>query len=251
MNKLLKIINFFRTYNNDTITIKKSFSKDSEIKIYSEVEILEKHEVYQNILSNLSKGSVLDIGCGSGRFPLFLSKKGYKVSAIDFNEDMIKYAKSINTKKKINFIVYDIKNKLPFKNNYFDNVISIYNVLTYLPKKEDRLFAIKEMIRVLKKNGKIILTFSNRNYPKVMFKSIISYVLAKLIQNKNFSFGDIFVTYKDENVYNVFKQHIFSAKELNNIFKMFNLRFNIFVESHFKDKKDLFNKGIILIGEKK
>ena len=88
---------------------------------------------------------VLDNGCGNGSFANFF--KG-KVIGVDISEEMLKFAaKRMKVKK-------GSSENLPFKNETF-NVVFCRSTLHHLknPKK-----AIDEMQRVLKPNGKIIVS---------------------------------------------------------------------------------------------
>jgi ubiquinone/menaquinone biosynthesis C-methylase UbiE len=96
---------------------------------------------YKNILKEL-KGKTLDIGCGLGEF---IKKNG---SGIDMNPYCVNYCKGkgLDVKK-------GKAEKIPFKNNTFDSVFCLC-VLEHLKKPKQ---AIKEMARVLKPKGKLIL----------------------------------------------------------------------------------------------
>ncbi len=96
---------------------------------------------------------VLDLGCGNGRlFELFKDKK-IKYVGVDFSEKFIKKARE---KYGNHFQVADIFS-LPFSDNYFDSVWTIA-VFHHIPSQELRLKALKEISRVSKKNGRIIVT---------------------------------------------------------------------------------------------
>lgn len=95
------------------------------------------------------KGKILDIGCGS--YPYFLT-------STDFNE---KYGidPSFNSLpiKNINLKKLDVtKQKLPFKDNFFDTVamLAVFEHLDY--KKLN--FVLKEIRRVLKREGILVMT---------------------------------------------------------------------------------------------
>ncbi|MEM4134265.1 MAG: class I SAM-dependent methyltransferase [Candidatus Micrarchaeia archaeon] len=108
-------------------------------------------------------GKLLDIGCGSGRNLLHFAEKGFDWYGIDFSKEMIKMAienftrKNINVKRRLK--VGDMT-ELPFPDESFDYIISIAS-FHHLPK-EEQLKAIKEMKRVLKENGEMIISVWNK-----------------------------------------------------------------------------------------
>lgn len=97
------------------------------------------------------KGRILDIGCGS--YPYFLSNTSFKEK---YGLDPSLKLSEISD-KNLNLKVLDItKNKLPFKNNYF-NVITMLAVFEHI--EQDKLPEILyEIKRVLKKGGVFIIT---------------------------------------------------------------------------------------------
>jgi ubiquinone/menaquinone biosynthesis C-methylase UbiE len=103
---------------------------------------------------------VLDVGCGRGDIALYLGKNLNEVFGIDYSKEAIGIANSIKNnfsksmQKKVHFMVMNIK-KLSFPDNYFDVVICI-DVLEHLYKEEAE-YALREMKRVLKKNGILFL----------------------------------------------------------------------------------------------
>ena len=109
-------------------------------------------------LCHIKKGSyVLEVGCGVGLTTAYLAKKGCKVVGIDLSEKMIEKAREKAKRKgledKIEFLVADAQ-KLPFKDNTFDAVIS-ESVYVFIP---DRKKAMKEFNRVIKKGGYVGIT---------------------------------------------------------------------------------------------
>jgi len=100
---------------------------------------------------------VLDLGCGNGRFFEFFKEKNIDYFGVDSSEKLIEIAKKKYPKGK--FQVANALN-LPFPSNFFDKVYSLA-VLHHIPSKEFRLRFLKEVKRVLKPEGLLILTVWN------------------------------------------------------------------------------------------
>lgn len=100
---------------------------------------------------------VLDLGCGVGYGSYFLARNRSKhIDALDIDPKAIKYAQKRYTHTKIKYWVSDAK-ELPFDKNVFDCVVS-FEVIEHI--KEYTIY-LKEIKRVLKKNGKFILSTPN------------------------------------------------------------------------------------------
>jgi ubiquinone/menaquinone biosynthesis C-methylase UbiE len=119
-------------------------------------------------------GYVLDIGVGTG--DMFyrivpLNKEGYNVG-LDISPQMLFKAKKKlngNIKSKTILILGNAFN-LPFGDNSFDYIFSSY-VFDLLPEEEFETIT-KEVYRVLKKNGKVVIitmSFGYRWYNKLWF----------------------------------------------------------------------------------
>jgi len=100
----------------------------------------------------LKKDKVLDLGCGNGRF---FEKVNAEYFGVDNSEELIKIARE----KYGNYFKVGSALDIPFEDNYFDRVYSIA-VLHHIPLDYQEVF-IKEIKRVLKKDGLIILTVWN------------------------------------------------------------------------------------------
>jgi SAM-dependent methyltransferase len=101
---------------------------------------------------------VLDLGCGSGRHLVFLAKNGFDVYGIDIAKSGIKLAKNWlkEEKLKAHLKIGDIYKKLPYKDNFFDAIVSTQTL--HHNRIEKIRKAIKEIERILKPGGLIFIT---------------------------------------------------------------------------------------------
>ncbi len=93
--------------------------------------------------------NILDAGCGTGRLAELMQQYG-NVIGIDMSDEALKFAKKRGlTVQKASVM------KLPFKDNSFEVITSIDVI--YHKAVNDDVKALKEMHRVLKPNGVLIL----------------------------------------------------------------------------------------------
>lgn len=104
---------------------------------------------------------ILEAGCGPGYYLNLLSKLGtaYKLYGVDVDESALALAKKIPNTKEV--LKADLAKQLPFKVNYFDKAI-LSEVVEHIP---DDKKAFREVYRVLKPGGKLVITVPNINYP--------------------------------------------------------------------------------------
>jgi len=102
---------------------------------------------------------ILDLGCGTGRHLIFFSQKGFTVYGFDASPKALEIAGKWLAErcKEVELNHHRMENKFPYKNCFFDAVISIQVIHHNLMK--DVIFTIKEIERILKPNGLIFITF--------------------------------------------------------------------------------------------
>jgi len=107
------------------------------------------------LIGDVRGKKVLDVGCGTGFYSLWLSEKGAKVLGIDSSEEMIKIAKEKASKKMLDakFSIGDITD-LRIEDSVFDVVLS---TLVLMDVKElDK--AVGELVRVTRNGGDIVIS---------------------------------------------------------------------------------------------
>jgi len=117
---------------------------------------------------------VLEIGATPGQFTAMLVDAGYRVSAIDlFPEERAALWRSLGV--EIQFCNLD-EQPLPFASGRFDAVI-FSEVIEHLAGSP--LPALREMVRVLRPGGRLILTTPNQLYLKSRLRTLLDIVLGR------------------------------------------------------------------------
>ena len=110
----------------------------------------------------LSPGSVLDIGCGTGENAIFLAQNGFLVTGIDLVRDAIRTAKAKAAERKVK-VDFRVGNALSIESgeDEFDNVVDSGLFHTFSDK--ERLVFAQETARVLRKGGSyFMMCFSDK-----------------------------------------------------------------------------------------
>jgi ubiquinone/menaquinone biosynthesis C-methylase UbiE len=132
-----------------------------ETRLEKGMGIFEFERIKELITQQISKqnSTIIDVGGGTGKYAEWLSSNGHTVHLVEPVLKHIKLAQKRAKKLKNPFsVAVGEARKLPFEDNTADLVI-LHGPLYHLQKREDRVAAILEAKRVLKKNG-IILGFA-------------------------------------------------------------------------------------------
>lgn len=105
---------------------------------------------------------VLDAACGSGYGSDIIAKNNTRrVVGVDISEDAIQFSKQKFQNSKVGFLQANVE-KLPFKNNLFDLVVS-FETLEHIHRPKS---FIRESARILKKDGLFICSTPNAEFYK-------------------------------------------------------------------------------------
>ena len=154
--------NYAETYD------KEEFTKGT----IGECDFIEKEINYDKTVK------ILDIGCGTGRHSIELSKRGYAVTGIDLSESQLKRAKQKASKQslKIDFQKHDAR--IPHFSNAFDLVIMLCEGGFPLMETDEMNFQIlQNAANALKSRGKLIFTTLNGLFP--LFHSVKDFLAAE------------------------------------------------------------------------
>lgn len=122
------------------------------LKIYDKYEDI-LNQVYNISTKSLNKDSkILEIGVGTGNLSSKFLRDNYNIVGIDQSREMLRVSKNKYPKLEVRLGEFL---KIPYSDKTFDAIVSTY-AFHHLNSQEKSL-AIKEMMRVLKEDGKIVI----------------------------------------------------------------------------------------------
>ncbi len=138
---------------------------DSFARVYDEVvhtpaaQGLPFYEAYDRVLDETARhaqkhgGRLLDIGCGTGNLSARLAFAGLSVVGVDQSLEML-----VQAKKKLPKVLFHQGTflSLPFEQASFDTITASYAF--HHCDAQERPLAVREMKRVLRRQGRIVLT---------------------------------------------------------------------------------------------
>jgi 2-polyprenyl-3-methyl-5-hydroxy-6-metoxy-1,4-benzoquinol methylase len=109
---------------------------------------------------------ILDVGCGTGRHSIELTRRGYNITGIDLSESQLKRAKEkaelLNL--KINFLKEDARN-LSFSKEFDVAIMLCEGGFPLMETDEMNYEILKQVTKSLKNKGKFIFTTLNGLFP--------------------------------------------------------------------------------------
>jgi D-alanine-D-alanine ligase len=123
-------------------------------------------DLLTNILKLRAEDVILDLACGQGRHSLELGRRGFKnVYGLDRSHYLINKARQTNLQERlgVNFKEGDAR-KLPYNEDTFNVVMILGNSFGYFESMDDDIRILKEVMRVLRPNGRFLLDVADGNY---------------------------------------------------------------------------------------
>jgi 2-polyprenyl-3-methyl-5-hydroxy-6-metoxy-1,4-benzoquinol methylase len=114
---------------------------------------------------------IIDIGCGTGRHAIELTKRGYNVTGVDLSENQIKRAreKAQEAGVTIDFQIQDARN-LSFDGEFDLAIMLCEGGFSLMETDEMNFEILKNATKALKSKGKLIFTTLNGLFP--LFHSV-------------------------------------------------------------------------------
>ena len=128
-------------YSKIANTYNKRYSVNYLVNIESEI---------RNLISSNNCKTILEAGCGTGRWISALEENGRKIFGLDYSFDMMRISNSDKT--HLNLVNADAVN-IPFKDGFFDLIFCV-NAIHHFPDKEK---FISECFRMLSDKGMLAI----------------------------------------------------------------------------------------------
>jgi 2-polyprenyl-3-methyl-5-hydroxy-6-metoxy-1,4-benzoquinol methylase len=130
-----------------------------------ECDFIEKEIAYDRSLK------IIDIGCGTGRHSIELTKRGHNVTGVDLSENQIKRAreKAQEAGVTIDFQIQDARN-LPLEGEFDLAIMLCEGGFSLMETDEMNFEILKNATKALKSKGKLIFTTLNGLFP--LFHSV-------------------------------------------------------------------------------
>lgn len=151
MKKMTELEQYYNKFNEE----KRLNSRHGNVEFITSMKYI--HEYLES--SHPSK--ILDIGAGTGRYSVPLAEEGHDVTAVE----LVKYNLGILKKKNSSVKAYqgNALNLKRFPDDEFDLVL-VFGPMYHLYSFEEKVQALKEAKRVVKKDGVILVAYCMNEY---------------------------------------------------------------------------------------
>jgi ubiquinone/menaquinone biosynthesis C-methylase UbiE len=121
--------------------------------------------------------TILDIGGGCGQYTFWLAELGHRVHLRDIVPHHIKKAREMSAEKNVKIASIEVGNALSLDiKDETCNVVLLFGPMYHLVNKEERLLALKECLRVLKRGGQLFIHAIGR-YSGLVYGTTKGFVL--------------------------------------------------------------------------
>ncbi len=122
----------------------------------------------ENEIDFNKQAKILDIGCGTGRHTLELTRRGYNVTGIDLSERQVGIAreKALKENLEVRFIKADAR-ELDFQNEFDMAIMLCEGGFPLMETDEMNFMILQNAAKALREGGKLIFTTLNGLFPMV------------------------------------------------------------------------------------
>jgi 2-polyprenyl-3-methyl-5-hydroxy-6-metoxy-1,4-benzoquinol methylase len=181
----------------------KNYAMKYDAEVYTQGTIGECDFIEQEIKFNKA-ARILDIGCGTGRHAIELTKRGYTVVGIDLSDSQMNRAKEKATEQNlhIDFQKQDARN-LPFSQEFDLAIMLCEGAFPLMETDEMNYLILKSAANALKPQGKFIFTTLNGLFP--LFHSVKEFLESQKKNENQISNNSPFdlLTFREHNAISI------------------------------------------------
>ena len=198
------LIEYYNKFNED----KRFNSRHGKIEYITSLKYIYKY------LNKMENPKILDIGAGTGKYSIKLADDGYDVTALELVKHNLRVIEKNSAKVKTylgNAIDLSV-----FNDNSFDLVL-LFGPMYHLISDNDKIKALNEAKRVVKKDGIIMVAYIMNEYA-ILTYGFKENNIKKSIDNKLVD-SNFHITPKEKDLYSYVR-----LKDINRYNKIVNLK---------------------------
>ena len=153
MNELEK---YYNKFNED----KRLLSRHGQVEFFVAMHYI------NEVIGNRKGLDIIDIGAGTGRYSVELSEAGHNLTAVEYVNKNVSQIKMKSA--KIRALQGDAMNLKKFKDESFD-IALLFGPTYHLFSHEDKLQAICEAKRIVRKGGHILIMYLMNEYAFITY----------------------------------------------------------------------------------
>lgn len=182
------LINYYNKFNED-----KRLTRRHGI-----IEYKTTMKYIHDYLTTMDNPKIIDIGAGTGAYSIPLAEEGFDVTAVELIKHNLMTLKRKNTKVK-SYLgnATDLHN---FKDNSF-NIVLLFGPMYHLITEEEKIKALKEAKRIVKKSGLILISYYMNEYA-IITHGFIENTIKEDIKN-NLVDSSFHITPKETDLYSM------------------------------------------------
>ena len=143
------------------------FGSKEYLNVYNHRNNEDAEKLINTILDNVNiseDAEILDAACGSGRHSILLARKGFRVTAFDLSEELLKVAKKNAADENliIEFIEADIREFSIDKK--FSLVLNVFTSFGYFEDDTENFSFFDKLNKLLFKDGYFVFDYLNQNF---------------------------------------------------------------------------------------
>lgn len=150
-----ELIKFYNKFNEDKRLVSR----------HGQVEFAVTNKYIEEVIGERKGLNIIDIGAGTGRYTAYLESLGHNVTAVEL---VNKNVSQIKMKTKSAVVKQGNALDLKFKDESFD-IALLFGPVYHLFEPKDKLKAIMEAKRVVKKGGYILISYLTNEYAVITY----------------------------------------------------------------------------------